>query len=692
MGSRVLKPAMLLVILLILIPPAYANGWSKPEFLIEASHPSMIQDNNGIYWLAFNGAGQDVDIFLMNSTDGRIWSDPWHVTSDPESDRDPQLIQDSKGNFWLVFVSYRMGNPDLFLKNSDDGITWSEAIQITRDKAFDSYPNTLIQDSDGIYWIAFSSSRGGGGDTDVYLTGSEDGVLWSEPLHVTNDESIETFPTMIQDSDGIYWLAFARQTGWPNKYDIFLTKSEDGNRWTEPEKVSRGPANNNYIDFIQDKNGLYWMAFTSERTGNEDIFVMGSYDAQTWSEPELLSYNMINRTYNFKCDYKTLMQDSYNVFWIVYGCAKRPDGLWYVTGRDVELYFVESEGVTTTINTTFGDILLKQLTTSTYPQGKPSFSFDGKKIAYISKQENQEGDLWIMDAEGDNKKQLTFDISAQDFPAWRPDGKIIYSSKESDNWDIWIMDPLSGKKGALTSDPHNQFFASYSPDGKEIVYVSDEAGNNDIWIMDSDTSDKRQLTFDKSHQNAPAWSPDGKEIAFESILNGNWDIFVMDADGSNILQLTNETANQGGPTWSPYGKIAFESDQEGNFDIWIMNTDGSEKTRITANDADEVFPIWDPDGEGIVYESLQAGNSDVWGIDISRTALASKRVPIEKETHPMQESATIAPHPNHGINHNDTLNKSLDKKEPMDDNSSWITRILVSIVEFFFKIFKDVIR
>jgi Tol biopolymer transport system component len=440
---------------------------------------------------------------------------------------------------------------------------------------------------------------------------------------------IETFPTMIQDRKGVYWLAFSRETGKPNKFDTFLMSSADAKRWSDPVRITRGSANNNYIDFIQDASDIYWLAFTSTRSGNEDIFVMGSYDANTWSLPQQLTFNTINRTRDFKCDYKTLIQDSEGMLSIVYGCAKRPKGLWYVKGY-AKPKFGYAAGAYEIIETPLGEAVLKQITTDTYPQIRPSWSPDGSNIVYISRRDNKGGDIWITDSTGRGKREAIFNTTGGTLPSWRSDGMIVYTH-EIDGQDVSVVNPATGQRLDLTTRENDQFFSSYSPDGSKILYVSNEAGSNDIYAMNADTSGNARLTFDETHENAPSWSPDGGKIAFESNIYGNWDIFVMDSDGNNTVRLTNNVANEGHPSFSPDGKkIVYMSDESGVFKLYVIDADGTgNKMRLTKGPAFDVYPYWGLNGNSIVFESNRAGNQDVWVIDFSGVNLSYLQEDVE---------------------------------------------------------------
>ena len=127
--------------------------------------------------------------------------------------------------------------------------------------------------------------------------------------------------------------------------------------------------------------------------------------------------------------------------------------------------------------------------------------------------------------------------------------QIAFQSDRDRNYEIYVMDDDGKNPRNLTNQPDTDLAPSWSPDGTRIAFVSDRDRNDEIYVMDADGGNQQNLTNDPNFDVSPAWSPDGKRIVFSSDRDGNWEIYVMDADGGNPQRLTNNRHEDASPTW-----------------------------------------------------------------------------------------------------------------------------------------------
>ena len=233
--------------------------------------------------------------------------------------------------------------------------------------------------------------------------------------------------------------------------------------------------------------------------------------------------------------------------------------------------------------------------------GRPAWSPDGQKIAFVSNRDDRDGDIFVMNADGSDQINLTIDNAEIDFfPDWSPDGtRIAFSSFRGGNGDVYVMDANGGNLIRLTDDPEFDGWPAWSPDGSRIAFTSRRDGTHEIYMMNADGSNQVNLTNDSERRDWDAdWSPDGTKIVWES-SNLNFedlDVYVMNADGSNVVNLTNSPDTfDAWPDWSPDGrKIAFTSDRDGNNDVYVMDADGDNPINVTNNPAPDSWSDWLP--------------------------------------------------------------------------------------------------
>lgn len=224
---------------------------------------------------------------------------------------------------------------------------------------------------------------------------------------------------------------------------------------------------------------------------------------------------------------------------------------WSPDGQKIAIYAYHDGRKTWSIHTMNRDGSDRQRLT--HEQNKwdsaPAWSPDGQKIAHGRAYSDEEGvwrqEIWIMNADGSESRQLTALDGGG--PAFAPDGSIVFHS--SGVGEICIADQDGKNRKQLTSNDAEEYHPEVSPDGQQIVFMSNRDGNHEIYVMNIDGSNPRRLTFNEVRDSTPTWSPDGSQILFTSNdpnTEGERNLYLINKDGTGLRKFIERA---GAPAW-----------------------------------------------------------------------------------------------------------------------------------------------
>jgi serine/threonine-protein kinase len=271
-----------------------------------------------------------------------------------------------------------------------------------------------------------------------------------------------------------------------------------------------------------------------------------------------------------------------------------------------EIVFVRSDGGNKEIyKTDPGDSSVTRLTHNGVDEDYPSWSPDGRMIAYSRTGPGAATGLWVMLSDGSREHRvakLSGDTSGSptEWPdlSWSPDGKrIVYSYR-----GIHVIN-LDGTGGRLLADPGSAA-PEWSPDGTKIVFSRETDSGWAIWIMNADGSDQEQLTHPTDPTPAdsdPTWTPDSNHVVFSrgglGVFAGNTGVnnaglFLVDPDGANLRRIS-EGRGEFEPSSSPSGDEFVYMGRTGQAygDLYLIDADGTNKRRLTT-DGGYSSPDW----------------------------------------------------------------------------------------------------
>src|SRR5215207_6506002 len=232
------------------------------------------------------------------------------------------------------------------------------------------------------------------------------------------------------------------------------------------------------------------------------------------------------------------------------------------------------------------------------------------KIAFISDRDGN-SEIYVMNPDGTDQVRITNNNIDDAYPSWSPDGKTIafISQRPTGAYAIFRMKPDGTSRTEITPvnyPPPIDYYGlgwtpSWSPDGSRLVF-RDGTG---IYIVDADGNNRRFLTVGYS----PAWSPDGSKILF---IKGQFPSYLplhtIRPDGTDLQTLPPLPDSYNlyyDATWSPTGdRIAVTAYDGANEVIFIVNADGTNaqefifqcRTSVVLGCSRLAMPNWSPDG------------------------------------------------------------------------------------------------
>ncbi len=396
------------------------------------------------------------------------------------------------------------------------------------------------------------------------------------------------------------------------------TANENG---SAVERLTDNKARDQFPRFSPDGQ---WIAFSSNRAGNYDVFVMPA----AGGKPRQLTFHSANdETVGWSPDGK----------WILF-TSSRGNGVFPGV---TTLWQVSPEGgMEQPIRTDWGSWA--------------SYSPDGAKLAFTRhpatwSRKHYRGsyaaDLWLMDAASNNFTKVIDDDYKGNrlWPMYGRTGEIYFVSNETSSEknikfggpeamksvnNIWKISDKGGKATQVTHHTDgNLFFPSISADRKTIVYED----NFGLWKLDTASGKSTEIRIDiksDSKENDTelvtlteaegfSLSPTNKRAAI--VAHG--EIFTIATDRGEPQRVTETPWREQDPRWSPNGKaIAFVSDRTGRQEVYVSDELGKNVNKLSDADCDKSAIVWAPDSKSLLYAAsdhklrqvdVETGKTDV---------------------------------------------------------------------------------
>ncbi len=386
----------------------------------------------------------------------------------------------------------------------------------------------------------------------------------------------------------------ARLVRYPHYHNGRVVFSYLGDIWTADEngqnvqRLTVNRARDVYGRFSPDGK---WIAFSSERNGNLDVFIIPS---EGGAARQLTFHSADDTVLGWRPDSQAVLFSSNR-------------------GEDFtpQLYLVNVEGgMPTKAGTDMGV--------------QAAYSRDGRRLAYNPKSQvywrkyyrgASQSDIVVMDIASKKFTQLT-DFDGQDsWPMWGDDGGIYFVSDREGNGltNIWRISEGGGKAERVTSFKSGDVrWPAISADGRVIVFEHDFG----IWKLDVGNKKAMPIKLNIAAEteenltevqsfNSQAddydLAPSSRRVAFS--IHG--EIFSAPVEEGDLRQLTESPARDRSVSYAPDGRsLAFVSDRSGREEIYIAAADGvAEPRQVTDIDTLKLALCWAPDSKEIAFTS-----------------------------------------------------------------------------------------
>ncbi len=271
------------------------------------------------------------------------------------------------------------------------------------------------------------------------------------------------------------------------------------------------------------------------------------------------------------------------------------------------LVFVVRAGKRYTLHVTDADGEGAQVAlSSAEPIISPAWSPDGKKLAYVSF-EDQKAVVWVQELATGARQRIANFRGSNSAPAWAPDAqRLAVALSQEGSTQLYTVAATGGTPQRITRSNGIDTEPVYAQDGQSLYFVSDRGGGPQIYRMpiaaaasgsaNGASAAAERVTFNGNYNISPAISPDGKLLSYITRQGSAYRLVSLDLVQGTLTTLT-DTQDDESPSFAPNGRLLMYATRVQGQDVLMTTTlDGKFKTRLITTGADMREPAWGPFG------------------------------------------------------------------------------------------------
>ena len=262
----------------------------------------------------------------------------------------------------------------------------------------------------------------------------------------------------------------------------------------------------------------------------------------------------------------------------------------------------------------------KALTYGDDRYSRPSFSPDGKTLAYDFWKTGVKINAWLMDWKSGERRQAVQAQASTSHASWLADGRIGLSSWDEATRSYLLADPAGSAFTPVEELPKDADWAVLSRDGKRLAYHTRGQGTSlNVWLRDLEAkTPARQVTFHENLAGFPIFSHDGKWLSYQVRQGDDTQLWQLELSTGLARQLTFDP----GASW-PFSyfpddsKIAFAGLRDGLWNLYWIAPGSLEQRALTLSSSLTSYlryPTFSPDGKTLVFEKAES-NGDLFLVD-----------------------------------------------------------------------------